>query len=89
MKKIVVMLFVLSFIVVGCAGMWLSPPIESFKPSETVPPSLVCQTCHQDQFDSWKKTRHADGKYMAKIPVTELHECGVCHIDLSAHVADL
>jgi predicted CXXCH cytochrome family protein len=91
MKRTIVLLFLCLFAVVviaGCAGTWTSQPIETFKPSEAVPPSSVCQPCHQDQFGSWKKTRHADGQRMAKIPVPELHECGACHTDLSAHAAD-
>jgi len=88
MKKTVITLFMILFVVAGCAGTWMSLPIESFKPSEAVPPSSVCQPCHQDQFDSWKRTRHSEEKYMARIPVMELHECGACHGDLTAHAAD-
>jgi len=91
MKRTIVLFFLVLGVLVaaaGCAGTWMSQPIESFRPPETVPPSSVCQPCHQDQFDSWKKTRHADGQRMAKIPVPELHECGACHADLSAHAAD-
>ena len=91
MKRYIIMLFLALFIVVivvGCAGTWVTQPIESFKPAEAAPPSSACQPCHQAQFDSWKKTRHADGKRMARIPVEELHECGACHADLNAHAAD-
>ncbi len=91
MKKAILLLFltlVLLVISAGCARTWMYQPIESYKPSEASPPSAVCQPCHQGQFDSWKKTRHADGQRMAKVPVTELHECGACHANLTAHAAD-
>jgi predicted CXXCH cytochrome family protein len=91
MKKPVVVLFLILFaavVIAGCAGTWTTQPIESFKPADAVPPALVCQPCHQAQFDSWKRTRHSDGQRMAKIPVAELHECGACHANLAAHAAD-
>jgi predicted CXXCH cytochrome family protein len=90
-KKTVILFFPVLFatvVVAGCAGTWMSQPIESFRPPEEVPPSSVCQPCHQDQFDAWKRTRHSEDTNMAKIPVMELHECGACHADLNAHAAD-
>lgn len=91
MKRFVILFFlVLAVLVIatGCAGTWVTQPIESFRPPEAVPPSSVCQPCHEAQFGSWKKTRHSDGQRMAKIPVAELHECGACHANLAAHAAD-
>ena len=91
MKRFIVLLFLTLFaavIIAGCAGTWTSPPIESFKPAEAVPPASVCKPCHEAQFDSWKRTRHGDGQRMAMIPVAELHECGACHTGLAAHAAD-
>ena len=91
MKGSVVLCFLVlaaAVVIVGCARTWMYHPIESYKPSEASPPATVCQPCHQEQFDSWKGTRHADGHRMAKIPVTELHECGACHANLTAHAGD-
>ena len=91
MKRTVVLLFLCLFtvvVIIGCAGTWVTQPIETFKPAEAVPPATVCRPCHESQFDSWKKTRHADGQRMAMIPVKDLHECGACHVNLTAHAAD-
>jgi predicted CXXCH cytochrome family protein len=91
MKRTVIILFLVLFLTItlaGCARTWMYQPIESYKPSETLPPASVCQPCHQTEFDSWKRTRHADGQRMAKVPVTELHQCGACHANLTAHAGD-
>ena len=88
MKKTVILALLLVLIVVGCARTWVSQPIETYQPSEAVPPAATCQSCHQDQYDTWKKNRHSDEKYIAKVPVVELRECGACHDNLNAHAAD-
>lgn len=88
MKRSFIMIFIIMVFFAGCARTWMSPPIESYKPAEPSPPATVCQPCHQAQFDSWMDTRHADGQRMAKVPVTELHECGACHANLASHAAD-
>lgn len=72
----------------GCAGTWVTQPIESYKPAEAVPPASACQSCHPEQLETWKNTRHAEMERMAKIPVKELHECGACHGNLAAHIAN-
>lgn len=88
MKKNFVLSLLPVIIVVGCARTWMYQPIETFRPADAVPPASTCQPCHQDQFDAWKKNRHSDEKYMAKVPVPDLHECGACHDSLAAHAAD-
>lgn len=88
MKKTVLLFFFVVLTVAGCARTWIYQPLETFRPSEAVPPASTCQPCHEDQFDAWKKNRHSEEKYMAKIPVSELHECAACHDGLSAHAAD-
>lgn len=74
--------------VAGCAGTWTTKAIESYRPAEPPPPSSSCQSCHPQQFDTWRTTGHAEMELMAKIPVAELHECGACHENLAAHVAN-
>jgi len=88
MRKIIILFFLVLFIAVGCARTWVYQPIDTFRPAGAVPPSTICQPCHQEQYDAWKKNRHSEEKYMAKIPVAELHECGACHEGLTEHAAD-
>ena len=88
MKRSVILFFLLAIIAAGCARTWIYQPLDSFRPPEGVPPATVCQPCHQPQVDSWKRTRHAGEKYMAKVTVAELRECGACHDRLAAHAAD-
>jgi hypothetical protein len=88
MKKTVVLFFLLLIIAVGCARTWICQPLETYKPTEAVPPASVCQPCHQAQFDSWEKSHHAEAERMVKIPVPELRECGACHDGLAAHAAE-
>lgn len=91
MKKLIVAVFlviVLSLLAAGCARTWQFTPIDSFRPSETVPPASVCQPCHQNAYDSWKKTRHSSEVHMSMVPVKELRECGACHDNIAAHAAD-
>jgi hypothetical protein len=80
MKKISpILLIIIILTLVGCARTWQFTPLESFRPADIVPPSSTCQTCHQGEYDSWKKTRHASETHMAPVPIKELRECGACH----------
>ena len=88
MKRPIIALFIVMVLFTGCARTWMYLPVESYRPPEASPPAIVCQPCHQAQYDSWKKTRHADDQRMAKVPVAELHECGACHTNLAAHAGD-
>lgn len=88
MKRSVILFFLVAFIAAGCARTWIYQPLDAYKPSEAVPTASVCQPCHQEQVESWKRTRHAEEKYMSKVPVAELRECGACHDRLAAHAAD-
>lgn len=90
-RKIIVGLFlivVLSLLAAGCARSWQFTPIDTFKPSGNVPPAATCQPCHQSEYDSWKKTRHASDVHMTLVPVKELRECAACHDNIAAHAAD-
>jgi predicted CXXCH cytochrome family protein len=90
-KRIFVALFpavVLSLVAAGCARTWQFSPIESYRPPENLPPASSCQPCHQSEYDSWGKTRHASAVHMTIVPVKELRECGACHDDIAAHAAD-
>lgn len=79
----------LLLLVAGCARrIWQFQPIESFKPGEDIPSAMVCQPCHQTQYDSWKKTRHSSATHMAVIPFPGLQACGACHAKLAAHAAN-
>lgn len=73
---------------VGCGRTWQSIPLESYRPAEVVPSASACQSCHQKEYDSWKKTRHASETHMALVPIKELRECGACHDNSTAHAAD-
>jgi len=89
MKKTFALLFLIVLAFAGCAERtWQFTPIESFRPAENVPPASVCQTCHQAEYDSWKKTRHSSETHMAVVPLNDLRECGACHSDVAAHAAD-
>jgi len=73
----------------GCARTWTFTPIDAYRPAENVPPAAACQACHQGEYDSWKRTRHASEVYMQAVPVPALRECGACHEGIAAHAADL
>jgi predicted CXXCH cytochrome family protein len=89
MKKISPILFIIIMLtLVGCARTWQFTPLESFRPADSVPPGSTCQTCHQGEYDSWKKTRHSSETHMAPVPIKELRECGACHDNIAAHAVD-
>jgi predicted CXXCH cytochrome family protein len=87
-KNIAILLLIAGLTLEGCARKWQFSPLESYRPSEAVPVASSCQTCHKNQYDSWKKTRHASETRMAIIPINELRECGACHDNIAAHAAD-
>jgi len=78
----------IALIIAACAGTWTTPGIETYQPTEAVPPASICMPCHPAQVDAWKKNRHSNERAMEKIPVSELHECGACHNGLAAHAAE-
>jgi len=89
MKRVAAIIFPIILVaLVGCARTWQFEPLESFRPPEVVPAAPTCQTCHQKEYESWKKTRHAEKARMAVIPIKELRECGACHDNVAAHAAD-
>lgn len=79
---------ILLLFTVSCARTWKVTPIDSYRPSRNVPPAEQCRTCHQSEYDSWKKTRHSSETHMTVIPVKELRECGACHDNIAGHAAD-
>lgn len=91
MKKFVLLLLFALFValvLIGCARTWIFQPIETYKPSGAVPPATACQPCHESEFSSWKETRHGEERYMSRIPVAELRECGACHSVTALHLED-
>lgn len=88
MNKKLTFLFIAALALFGCARVWQFTPIESFKPAKAVPQATACTPCHQSEYDSWKKTRHASETHMSVIPIQDLRECGACHEGLAAHTID-
>ncbi len=89
MKRGVVLLLASLIALSGCAPRtWQFTPIDTFKPAETVPPAAACQMCHQKEYESWMKTRHASATHMAVVPIQDLRECGACHTGLATQAAD-
>jgi predicted CXXCH cytochrome family protein len=87
-QVVILLLAVVLLTATGCARTWQFNPIDSYRPAENVPSVAACQACHQTEYNSWKKTRHASEVHMTIVPVKELRECGACHDNLSAHAAD-
>ena len=88
MNKYSLILLLIVLAAAGCARTWQFTPIDSYRPAEIAPQASVCQSCHQSEYDSWKKTRHASETHMELIPAKELRECGACHDNIAAHAAD-
>lgn len=84
-RRYLLLIAVFVLAVAGCARTWDEPSIDGYRTDSQVPPASVCQTCHKDQYDSWKKNRHGSEEYMSRIPVKGLHECEACHTNTSAH----
>ena len=78
----------IAVLITGCARTWEFTPLETFKPAETVPPATTCMPCHQQEYDSWKKTQHSSLTHMATVTVPGLSECGACHAGIAAHASD-
>ena len=88
MIKQVALLFAAVFALSGCARTWQFTSIDAFKPAEAAPQAVACRSCHQAEFDSWKKTGHSSETHMSVIPIQDLRECGACHTGLTAHAVD-
>jgi predicted CXXCH cytochrome family protein len=71
-------------VIIDCAS-WEYPELKSMSLPATVPSGKSCAGCHEDEFATWKKTRHGDAKRMQKIGIAQLSECGACHQNLEAH----
>jgi len=87
MKPLFTATLILIVLTAGCARTWMYQPLESFRSTEPAPPASACRPCHQTEFDSWKRTSHAEPDPMTKITFPELRECGACHTELAAHAA--
>lgn len=91
-KKIILALLLiagLALLAAGCGTRtWQFTPIDAFRPAESVPPASACKSCHESEFASWKKTRHADDVHMTIVPVEGLRGCGACHDNVAGHAAD-
>jgi predicted CXXCH cytochrome family protein len=84
---LVATLFVISLIGTGCST-WEYPKLSDLPVSARVPAGNSCAECHADQYDSWKKTAHADSTRMAVVAISQFRECGACHDNLAAHAED-
>jgi hypothetical protein len=69
-------------------GKWNYVKMADIPVETAVPKAARCLDCHKDEYDTWKKTEHSEAKEMEKIPVAQLRECGACHDNLTAHLAD-
>ncbi|MBI5623295.1 MAG: hypothetical protein HY924_05915 [Elusimicrobia bacterium] len=63
----------------GCMRAWDHPDLKTFAPAAPAPAAASCQTCHEEEYGSWQKTRHADKGRMEKIPEEGLRQCSACH----------
>ena len=88
MQKKIVLAIICSLVLFGCARTWDYPRLENLPNTEAVPPATVCQQCHEDEYQAWKKTEHAEPDRMAIISRPELRECGACHQISARHVED-
>ncbi len=88
MQKRIVLSLACCLVLVGCARTWEYPKLENLQTAGQVPPAIVCQPCHEAEYQAWKETDHADADKMAVIPRPELRQCGACHQVDPKHVED-
>lgn len=88
MKRALLFGAVLFVIAVGCARTWKYSKLEDYRPSELAPSPSTCQTCHTHEYDTWKRTKHANSALMSVVSIEGLRECGACHENASAHAED-
>jgi len=88
MKRTTAFGLVFLLVIVGCARTWKYDRLEDYRPKERVPSVSVCEACHTDEYNTWKRTKHADSSRMSGVSIEELKECGACHENTSAHSED-
>ena len=69
----------------GCSRHWDYPDAKSLETGLKPLDPEVCQTCHKDEYDTWKKTAHSVQRRMDRIPSASLRNCNVCHDVLPEH----
>jgi predicted CXXCH cytochrome family protein len=72
----------------GCTRTWNYGGLKEYAPEEPSAPPSACEPCHEREFDSWKKSRHAESPLMSRVAVQELRACGACHENSLAHSED-
>lgn len=74
----------LSIAISGCATGWnaaFNRPVFSEPPAEI----SSCADCHDDQYATWNRTRHADPRDMRDVPTQTGRHCEVCHVVPAGH----
>jgi len=63
----------------GCSRRWDYPDAKSLDTGLKPLEPEVCQSCHKDEYDTWKRTAHSVARRMDKIPAGSLRNCNTCH----------
>lgn len=87
-RRIHVPILLCLFAIAACSssGDWSYVDLADIAVGKNAPRATDCVMCHEEQYEMWKKTDHADAALMNKISITELQECGACHDSLAAHI---
>jgi len=79
---------ILTAALAGCTRTWKAGGLEDYQSEGPAVSPADCETCHQQEFNAWHKTKHADSARMAGVTPEELRGCGACHESTLAHSRD-
>lgn len=83
------LIILLGFVIVaGCSRTWEVPRLRNAQAEQHIAAPEVCSQCHDDKYDTWKKTAHADMARMDRNGMKPFHGCNACHSSIEGHPAD-
>ena len=88
MRKYIMLVLICGLAMFGCARTWEYPSLENLEIAGPVPPATECKSCHEAEYDAWKRTEHSEPERMSIVPRPELRECAACHDNSANHVRD-